>query len=235
MRSPARRPKARAEMGYLSDPALLFGLGIACLAGLVVTAGWYRTTSRLRDATYLTIYAAGAVLFLVLSSESAGRTAFLPRDWLAGAVTAAQSLILAALVVVSVDLWFNFDDFAHQPGMKGRGRILMLLMTPLSGVAMFWVGVMLWQSFGPAIYEMRGNLVYFVEQDAAAPETYAFLLAADQTLKALLLDFPEVYRIGLVAATNYSANIAFSTFCLVYRLFLTACLLAVAIRIWRNA
>ncbi len=205
----------------------LFAIGMALSKS-------YRTDSALRDYGYASVFAILGALAAWHAAEAFGAVSVIgsSRAWLLSA--AAHTLLALGIVVYTLDMYFNFHAFRAMPGMEGRWRSAFAFMSFAGMVIAFWMSVLVFQAFDRDIYEPRGNFAYIWDEAALDAELHALVFCLDQTMKALLLDASEVYRFGLVAATNDPTDVWFSTLCLVYRTLISVFAVAVAIKVWRN-
>lgn len=195
----------------------------------------YPTRSKVRQVLTLAGYAvigAGSVLYL---AEHNGLSALVDpahRDYI---IVAVLGFIGAGVMVLTFDLYFNFDTLKDDPAYALAGRSgLAGLMLMLSILAMAAISIA-WYQIDPTIFETRANIVYLRAAAENGPFNLLdfFAFALDQTQKALLFDVSEVYRAGIIDIGNNPAHIAFSTACLVYRTFLSVFVIAIAVRLMR--
>lgn len=213
-----------------------FAIFIAAGAALTFLLGAYTPTqSRLRQWLMQASYAiicAGCLFYL---AEHEGLTNFLDAAWRDYVIVGVLGFIGAGIVVLTFDLFVNFETLKDDPqyAMMGRTGLAIGLM-PIAIIAMTAVSIA-WYQIDPAIFEARSNIVYWRAAGVDAPLSIAdiFLFALDQTQKALLFDISEVYRIGLIDIGNNPLHLSFSTACLIYRTYLSVVVLAIAIRLLR--
>jgi hypothetical protein len=216
----------------ISDFALILAVGAALT---FVATVLYPTRSKVRQGLTLAAYAiitAGALFYL---TEREGLTHVLDPAWRDYVIVGVLGFIGAGVMVLTFDLYLNFDTLKDDPAYAMAGRSgLAVLMLMLAISAMTAVSIA-WYQVDPEILVARSNIVFWREAGAQVDAGDFFAFALDQTQKALLFDISEVYSVGLIDIGNNPAHLAFSTACLVYRTFLSVFVIAIAVRLLRPA
>jgi hypothetical protein len=212
----------------LADMAALIGAGAAFT---FVATLLQPTRSKVRQGLTLAVYAiitAGALFYL---TEREGLTQILDPAWRDYVIVGVLGFIGAAIMVLTFDLYINFDTLKDDPAYALVGRLgLAVLMLMLAAGAMTAVSIA-WYQIDPTIFRPRSNITFWLEAGEQLSAADLAVFALDQTQKALLFDISEVYSLGLIDIGNNPAHIAFSTACLVYRTFLSVFVIAIAVRL----
>lgn len=209
-------------------------LAVGAFFSFVVSC-FYPTRSTVRQASMLAAYAAVAAGAAFYFAEQNGLSAvFEPahRDYI---VVGLLSFIGVGIMVLTIDLYVNFETLKDDPSYAMFGRsglaagMLMLSVGAMAAISIAWYQI------DPTIFETRGNILFLQTAGANGQLgiTDFFAFALDQTQKALLFDISEVYRVGLIDIGNNPTHYAFSTACLVYRTFLSVFVIAIAARLVR--
>lgn len=214
----------------ISDLAMILAVGAAFT---FVATLLYPTRSKVRQGLTLAAYAtitAGAVFYLV---EREGLSQVLDPAWRDYVIVGVLGFIGASIMVLTFDLYINFDTLKDDPAYALAGRSgLALLMLMLAVTAMTAVSIA-WYQIDPSILRPRSNVTFWLEAGEQLRAADLAVFALDQTQKALLFDISEVYSLGLIDIGNNPAHLAFSTACLVYRTFLSVFVIAIAVRLLR--
>jgi hypothetical protein len=193
------------------------------------------TRSWLRQGVMLVSYAiifAGCVLYL---AEHQGLTQVLDPAWRDYVIVGVLGFIGAGVMVMTFDLFINFDTLKEDPQYAMLGRSGLAFGMVCSAVFAMTAVSIAWYQVDPTIFEARSNTVFWLTAGEGGTigmgDLFAFAL--DQTQKALLFDVSEVYRVGLIDISNNPQHLSFSTACLVYRTYLSVFVITIAIRLVR--
>lgn len=150
------------------------------------------------------------------------------------AVLTALCLFLSiSAVIYTVDLYFNVDELRNDKAYNLYGDVGLAGVTVLTVAGAFYCLLIPWFLTDPTIFEIRTTIRYLdgVETIEAVRLWDLFLVATDQTGKAVLFDIAEVYRFGLTNLSNNPEHLTFSTVCLIYRTLVAVYVTVIAFRL----
>ena len=139
------------------------------------------------------------------------------------------------IIVLTVDLYFNFDTLKDDPSYAMFGRSGLAAGMLMLGIIAMTALTIAWYQVDPQILATRGNLtfLYATPNPQAISALDCLLFALDQTQKAMLFDISEVYQFGITDLANNPQHYSFSTLCLVYRTYFSIFVIAIALRLMR--
>lgn len=211
-----------------------FGILIGSVTAIIVSVQ-HPSNSAVRQYAMLAnhiLTGMAAALFLL---EHYGITSIVDpahRDFL---VIGTLALLGIGIIVVTVDLYFNFDKLKDDPSYAMLGRSGLAAGMLFLGILAMTALTIAWYQVDPQILVTRGNVtfLYATENPQAISALDCLLFALDQTLKAMLFDISEVYQFGITDLGNNPQHYSFSTLCLVYRTYFSIFVIAIAIRLMR--
>lgn len=215
----------------LKDLAVFFFVGaIVTIAATVA----HPTRSAVRQVVFLFWYVVIAVVSGLYLCELYGWSHFVDpglRDYV---ILAVPMFMALGVMVLTVDLYTNFDDLKDDPAYALFGRSGLAIAMISVCVFALALTAMAWNVIDPTIYERRANIISLTTAGASIGYDEHILFALDQAQKALLLDISDVYRFGLIDVGNNPNHLMFSTACLIYRTFLSGFVLVIVLRLARD-
>jgi hypothetical protein len=196
----------------------------------------YRTPTKnpIRQGSFIVFAAISGILSGLYYLEQHNLTALTPAYGGAFMVLTALCLFMSASAVAyTVDLYVNVDELRNDQAYNIFGDAGLAAVTVFTVAVAFFCLLIPWYLSDPTIFEIKTTIhsLSSVQSIESAGFGDLFLVAIDQTGKAVLFDIAEVYRFGLTNLSNNPEHLTFSTVCLIYRTLVAVYVTVIAFRL----